>query len=473
MIRQQATYELARREFYTYCQVINPQFYLDDRLYLKDMCNEIQDFIENATERFLVVNMPPRHGKSYTAKNLTEWLFGFDTKLKVMTGSYNERLSTTFATQVRDTIATKKAGAKVVYNDIFPRVKIKHGEASAMLWALEGNTEKNYLATSPTGTATGFGANILIIDDIIKNSDEAYNEAVLDGHWEWFTNTMLQRTEGSNWKVIIIMTRWAEGDLAGRIIKAYDDVRVIKYSAVLKDGTMLCPSILNKKDYLLKTKEMNADIVEANYNQEPIDIKGRLYDNFKEWEVLPPHDKVRNQTDTADTGNDSLCSINYVVYDKEVYITDLVFTDAKMEETEEAVASLLVTGEVNESIIESNNGGRGFARNVARIIKDKHDSNKCVITPVPQTKNKVSRILTSSAWVQNHIYMPFGWKTRYPNFYKQVMGYMAKGKNAHDDGVDTLASIYEIVTGKVEPKVYSKTDIGLYGRGNAKKNYWR
>ena len=468
----QAKLELARRELYAYCQISNPEFYLDDRTYLRDMCNDIQDFIENATERFLVVNLPPRHGKSYTAKNLTEWLFGSDNKLKVMTGSYNETLSTTFARQVRDTIDTKKAGNKIVYNDIFPNTKVKYGEASASLWALDGNTEKNYLATSPTGTATGFGANIIIIDDIVKNDEEAYNENVLDKHWSWFTNTMLQRTESNNWKVIIIMTRWADNDLAGRVIRSYKDVKVIRYTAVQKDGSMLCPSILNKASYKLKTKEMNVDIVEANYNQQPIDVKGRLYDDFKEWEKLPTFTKKFNQTDTADTGDDFTCSIDYIVYEKEVYITGVVFTDAKMEITEDLVADMLYEDGATESIIESNNGGRGFARNVKRILEEKHGSNKCVITPVPQTKNKVSRILTSSSWVNNHVYMPFGWKNKYPAFYKQVKNYQAKGKNKHDDGVDTLAGIYERVTGKVDPKVYNKSELGLYGNVKAKKTYW-
>ncbi|WP_283512193.1 hypothetical protein [Rhodococcus sp. G-MC3] len=72
--------------------------------------------------------------------------------------------------------------------------------------------EKSYLATSPTCTATGFGAHVELIDDIIKNADEAYNEAVLDKPWEWFTNTMMQRTEGDDWKMTIIMTRWASSD---------------------------------------------------------------------------------------------------------------------------------------------------------------------------------------------------------------------------------------------------------------------
>ncbi|MDY3359125.1 MAG: terminase, partial [Clostridium celatum] len=72
-----------------------------------------------------------------------------------MTGSYNETLSSTFAKQVRDTIATEKSQGITVYQDVFPATKIKYGEASMNKWALEGSQVANYLATSPTGTATG------------------------------------------------------------------------------------------------------------------------------------------------------------------------------------------------------------------------------------------------------------------------------------------------------------------------------
>lgn len=454
-IIQEAKCELARRNLHFYCQLLNPDFYREDRKYLKEMCDVIQDFVENSNERFLVINLPPRHGKSYTATNTTSWLLGKNNKLKIMTGSYNETLSTTFARQVRDTISNEKVGSRIVFNDIFPNTKIKYGEASANMWALSGNTEKNYLATSPKGTATGFGANIILIDDIIKNEDEAYNENELDRHWSWLVNTMLQRTE-QNWKVIVIMTRWAEKDLAGRIIENYDDVRVITFKALQDDGTMLCESLLSKEDYELKIKEMNIDIAEANYNQTPIDVKGRLFSTFKTWDKLPEYTKKYNITDTADTGSDFLCSIDFIEYDNEAYITDIVFTDEKMEVTEELVANMLVNDNVNVSNIESNNGGRGFARNVERIIKEKYKTNRVVINAIPQTKNKQSRILTSSAWVNNHIYFPLNWKNKYPEFYKQLSSYLAKGKNAHDDAPDVLASIYEQLTGKLKPKVVNK-----------------
>lgn len=452
--KRRATIQLARREFWDYCQARYPAYYKDDRAYLRELCDRLQYFYEHSPKRFLVITLPPRHYKSLTASNFTEWAFGKDTTTKVMTGSYNETLSTTFARKVRDTIAERPLqGGPLVYRSIFPKTKIKYGQASVSLWALEGSSQDNYLATSPGGTATGFGANVLLIDDIIKNDKEAYNDMVLEGHWQWFTNTMMQRLEGDNYKVIIIMTRWAKGDLAGRIIDAYgDDVEHIAFKAVQDDGSMLCDEVLSRASYLVKTQEMNEDIVAANYNQEPIDVKGKLYpDDLLTYETIPAEalekGRRRNYTDTADKGTDWLCSIDYIEWNNEAYVTDMVFSDEPMEVTEPAVADMLVADDIEEAEIESNSGGRGFARNVRREMVERHNSNKTVIIEKPQTANKEARILSSSAWVKYHVLMPTNYKSRFKEFAKQVHGYQKKGKNAHDDGPDVLAGMYEKVTG--------------------------
>lgn len=478
-LMNEARLELARRDFYSFCRLMFPRFYLNERWYLAEMCCQIARFISQSDKHFLVINCPPRFGKSLTAQNLSAWLFGQDPTTKIMTASYNEKVSSQFARSVRNMIQTKKLGNRIVYSDVFPWTQVKYGEASAQMWALENSGQTNYLATSPGGTATGFGAHYLLVDDIIKSAEEAYNDNVLNDHWEWFNNTMLSRTEGSNWKIIAIMTRWANGDLAGRIIDSFgDDVEQITYKAVQDDGSMLCESILSRKDYEIKTKEMNVDIAEANYNQKPIDVAGRLYSHFNEWERLPadkdnkPLGAVINFTDTADTGADYLCSISGVEYDKEFYITDLVFTNESMEVTEPAVANLLDRTKTSVAHIESNNGGRGFARNVEAILKQTYSSNRCQFKWESQTHNKESRILASSAWVQNHVYMPLGWKTRYPEFYKQVMSYQRKGRNAHDDAVDVLASIYEYLTTDRTPEIIDKSALGLSARPSARRGYW-
>lgn len=447
-VKREAKKELARRFFYDYCQYRYPSLYKEDREFLKIMCEGIQAFTEQNDKRFLIINLPPRHMKSLTATNLVEWLFGQDNTLKVMTGSYNETLSGSFARKVRDTIDEQPSKGIEVYNNLFPSTKVKYGQASKSLWALEGSSQDNYLATSPTGTATGFGADYILLDDIIKNAEEAYNRMVLEKHIDWFTNTMISRTEGDDWKVIAIMTRWAKDDLAGQIIERYSDlVEVIQFKAVQEDGNMLCEGILNKADYAIKTQEMAPEIVEANYNQQPIDVQGRLYDSFMTWETLPKaakEAKIWNYTDTADKGADYLCSVTYVPIEGDVYILDVVISDEAMEITEPLVAKMLDDLKVHEAVIESNSGGRGFGRNVDRLLDDLQNF-KCVITEKNQTANKEARILTSSAWVQKHVYMPTNWISRYPEFAKQLLAYQRKGKNQHDDAPDVLAGIYERV----------------------------
>lgn len=441
--------ELARREFWEYCKFTSPDFYKEDRTFLKDFANKLQWFIEEAEERFLVVNIPPRHGKSRTATKFVQWLFGkYGIDRKVMTGSYNETLSTTFAKQVRDTIAERPSQGVTVYNDIFPKTKIKYGEASKSLWALEGSSQANYLATSPGGTATGFGCNVMLIDDIIKNDKEAYNENVLQSHIDWFNNTMLSRTEDA-FKIIIIMTRWCTGDLAGYILENFDNVVHINYKAVQEDGTMLCEDILSKEAFALKTKNMNKDIVLANYQQEPIDVKGRLYTSIKTYSEIPKDSSgkplfkyILNYTDTADEGGDFLCSICYGMYENTYYILDILYTKAAMEITEPETAKMLARNNVGVAMIESNNGGRGFARNVERECRQR-GNNHTVVRWFHQNQNKVARILSNSTSVMNNVLFPVNWQDRWPEFANDIMKYQKEGKNAHDDAADALTGVYE------------------------------
>ena len=443
LIKLEAKKELARRDFWYYCKLLGKKdFYNDRKEYLKDLCNQLQSFIDS-NKKILVINMPPRFGKSYTATLFVQWLLGRNNKLKIMTGSYNETLSSTFAKQVRDMIATEQTQGVTVYRDIFPDTKIKYGEASMNKWALEGSQVANYLATSPTGTATGFGADLIVIDDLIKNSEEAYNSNVLEKHIDWFTNTMLSRTE-KGFKLIIIMTRWASNDLAGFILSNYDDVVHINYKAINDDGTPLDEETLSLEDFEFKTKNMAKEIVYANYQQEPIDIKGRLYNEFKTYVELPKEKivKISAYCDTADTGDDFLCNIIYADCKDSAYILDVIYTKEAMEITEPLVAEAYKKFNVNVADIESNNGGRAFARNIERITRDK-GNYKTIVKWFHQSGNKIARILSNSAWVNANVYMPIDWKNKWSEFAKDIISYQKEGKNKHDDGPDALTGVAE------------------------------
>ncbi|HEM2753214.1 TPA: terminase family protein, partial [Streptococcus suis] len=291
LVKKRAQFALARKDFFYYCHLLAGDFYKQDRDYLVNLCRDFQDFMSDDEHDVLVINVGPRHGKSRTAGMFVQWLLGVDPTKKIMTGSYNETLSTTFSKNVRNAIQMSKADEGVfVYSDIFPDTRIKRGDGAMNLWSVEGGYN-NYLATSPTGTATGFGADVIIIDDLIKNAEEANNASVLEKHWEWFTNTMLSRLE-TNGKLIIIMTRWHSNDLAGKAVRELPDKGYhVKHISLKtydeKTDTMLCEDVLSKEEYFKRSKTMGADIASANYQQEPIDIKGRLYSEFKTYVDKP------------------------------------------------------------------------------------------------------------------------------------------------------------------------------------------
>lgn len=440
---------------------------------MRDICNTLQNFTES-NKRAIIFNMPPRHGKSFTATHLVEWLLGINPDLKVMTASYNETLSTRFSKKVRDDIQEVKADEdRTVYSDIFPNTQIRDGDAAVNLWSLKGSYN-NYLSTSPTGTATGFGANYIIVDDIIKNSAEAYNKTVKDKHWEWLCNTMLSRLEAGG-KIIIIMTRWADDDLAGRLIKEMpkEDIEVINYKAVQPDGSMLCEDILSKKACEEKKRLMGLHVWSANYQQEPIDLKDRLYSGFKTYEDIPRDRNgnplftaIKSYTDTADEGSDYLCHIVYGEYQKEAYVLDVIYTQKPMEYTEGMVAESLFNFNVRVADIESNNGGKGFARAVQDRLRTQYKSNMCRVQWFHQSANKISRILTNAPWVMSHVYFPVNWRDKWPEFYDSLMTYQREGKNAHDDSCFVAGTMISTIHGdipieKIRPGERVITPVGI------------
>ncbi len=435
---------LARRRFYDYCQVLSPDFYKEDRVYLRALCNEYQEFIEGSCS-VMIVAIPPRHGKTRTLTNLAGWYLGKNPDKKVMVGAYNETLSESFSKDVKTPIETVPFDKDIiVYRDIFPNIGMKKGSSAINTWTLRGQ-HSTFLATSPGGTATGFGANLLILDDLIRNALEANNAAALEALWLWFSNTMIQRLEEGA-KLIINATRWHTNDPAGMAIKFFTSIgkefKLIELKAHLGDGVMLCPEILSYESYLEKCLLMGADIASANYQQIPIDIKGKLYKGFKTYSELPPSRGVYSYCDTADEGKDYLCNIIYADVNHEAYVLDVLYTKSPMEITEPEVAKRLTQFKVIRAKIESNNGGRGFARTIERLLL----SNRNYFTTVKwfhQSKNKDSRILTHATWVMDHVYFPENWASKWPEFYESMVTYQSEGKNAHDDAQDCLTGVSE------------------------------
>lgn len=484
---------LCRVDFWEYCHVESPEFYTHENWHLKLLCWVLQALYEKRLtkqgfwdvchmyapawfiESFdwdrleddriyvkLIINIPPRTGKSRTLVNFCKWVFGKSKKNKVITGSYNDDMAQDFSRYTRDGIQAEKTFPhEIAYTDVFPDTNIKRGDSSYGKWALEGQFF-SYKGAGVGGAVTGKGCNISIVDDPVKDAQEAFNEGRLDVIWTWYSSTFRSRLEKGGIQ-IVNMTRWAERDICGRLLdpKGKEGIRrnewfVLVMTAcddVRKGGTgeMLCPALLDRSMYEDLRDTLDESIFDANYKQQPVDKKGRLYKEFKTYTTLPKDpetgdllfEKIINYTDTADTGEDYLTSIVAGLYNGYAYVLDVLHTKAPMEETEPQTAELLFRNGVNDSRIESNNGGRGFARNVERILWEKYKTRKVAIRWFHQSKNKQARIFAGSSTVMRTVLFPEDWAQRWPDYYKAMVDYKAEGKNLHDDAPDATTGLIE------------------------------
>ena len=221
-------------------------------------------------------------------------------------------------------------------------------------------------------------------------------------------------------------------------------MRQLTFTAEQPDGSMLCDEVLSRADFEKKKATMGEDIVQANYNQQPIDLKGRLYGEFKTYKSLPPFfDYIRSYTDTADEGNDYLVTIVYGVYLDCLYVLDVYLSQENNEHTERPNAAMLARNNVNLAIIESNNGGKGFARNVRALIKKLYPNKRVAIRWFHQSKNKKARIISEATTVMDKVIMPYNWRERWPEFEKQLYKYQRDGDNEHDDVPDCITGCVE------------------------------
>lgn len=686
--------QLARQSFYEFCRIQLPAFYMDHRGYLQSICDTLQAFVEDRLlrpdgrpVRNLILNVAPRHGKTLTSDLLCRWMFGHDPTIPIIRACYNENLSGRSARTVRDGICELKADpSAIIYSDIFPGTQIKKGDAGQQMWSLEGQ-HFSFLATSPGATLTGFGARLGVIDDIVKNAEEAFNPRVLDEEWNWycfvedteitmqtgaklikdigvgdivltynhtkcimehkrvcridskpatvyalrfsngrdikctgnhkfFTNygylsieeilqdmrrsvapgedllfpfmqieglrptksfdklsklpstdtdgttepsssilffglsidlqnervsyetpnvvenprgrerevqevpkvqrytetacpsyrpqhneqrtgeshcsmrivpytvsqltqlpendiqrvydievednhnffangmlvhncdTWLSRLEAGA-KQLIIMQRWATGDLCGRLLAwRPQDWHLITYPVCNDKGEMLAPDILSKEDYEVRKEVTDPVIFASIYHQEPFDVQGSLYGEFKTYQYgsLPKFESIAAYFDTADEGSDYLAGGVFGLYQNQAYMIEVLYTQASMESTEPMAAELLSDREVNTVMIESNNGGRGFARNVERLLREA-GNHKTEVRWFHQSENKRARILTNATVVTNSIIMPHDWRTRWPAF-ASALRIQKEGKWAHDDAPDVLTGVTEHFLGQ-------------------------
>lgn len=221
----------------------------DAQLFHRALAKALQE-VERGDYQKLIITMPPRHGKSEMAsKTFPAWFVGRDPYRHVMVASYNQPFANDFGKAVRDIMSSE------VYQKVFPDCKLKRGSKAADRLQTERGGVLAFVGRG--GSITGRGANLFIIDDPIKNSKEANSETIREECWTWFNNDVLSRGMDDSARMIIIMTRWHEDDLVGRITDPENvhynaeeakEWKIIKIPALCEDESSDVEKALGRKN---------------------------------------------------------------------------------------------------------------------------------------------------------------------------------------------------------------------------------
>jgi len=280
--RELAQRQLSRRHLIGSVIRFNPD-YLAGWVH-KDICSRLEKFmrdVEEGRSPRLMLQMPPRHGKSTLASvEFPAWVLGHHPDWELMVTSYAETLALDFSRSVRERMRDPE------YNVLFPETKLDRENQNAKGWK---TTKKGmFLPAGVEGPLTGKGAHILTIDDPIKNSQEAESELKRSGILKWYGSTAYTRLAPGG-GVLIIQTRWHLDDLSGRLemdmAEGNGDVfEVVRYPAVAvedekyrKKGDSLHPERYNYAQLKMIRKAVGERTWAALYQQNPVPDEGAQF----------------------------------------------------------------------------------------------------------------------------------------------------------------------------------------------------
>ena len=489
-LRKQIKIAIASKSFWEFCKAMAPSFYTEEKIYLKNLCYRLEAFLDS-DKLFLFVSQPPQSGKSLTVKLYELYVLGKNIQTRIITASYNTMVSLNISQAVRDKINEESFDDEtLVYHDIFPNVHLKRNASEKKKWQIEGSYQPNYLSSSPNGTLTSFAADLFIVDDIIKDATTALNENALKKIEDWYHDTVQSRQVG-NCKTIFVMTRWSNADLTAVVKRDCEKVGIeyeeIVFRAIEDDGTILKGYQLTPQRWKLLQATMSKEILEANYNQKPIDgLEGRLFKNWKTYveyregetkeeeknrylptticAAPPSFDTILSYVDGADTGEDFFCGIIFGVYKQKLFFLDCLFTQEAVEYTEPMFAKMLNDWGVNHVLIERNNGGRQFERNIKRILELEYENTICYVEGFTQSNTKITRILNDAHNFMRFMLFPINVETKFAEYFDQMSRYQRKGKNAHDDAPDASIGCIEMARalGYIDTEEYKNTTKRYY-----------
>lgn len=451
--------------------------------------------------RNLIIQAPTQHGKSEgSSRLLPAMMLGLNPDLKIILASYADTIAKDFNRDVQRLIDCDE------YRGVFPETRLNGSNVVTVA--------TNYLRNSSVfeivghigslrvvgrgGSLTSKTADVMIFDDLYKDSSEANSPVVRIGAWDWYTKVARTRLHNDS-QQLIVFTRWHPEDIIGKIIdsepvivaKRWSDLEdvqrgtwvLVNFEAIKtgepteidprKPGEPLWPE-RHSLEKLQALRALDPIGFECMQQGNPGNAEGRLYQPFKTYiEKSDWGTYVRSgcYVDVADEGDDWTAAIAYDVYKSPneawneqtkrfepilfALVTGIEFTDANTDVTSVTVPRLINETGTQKAWIESNNGGAQFEKVVRRKVK-------AMTVPFYQGGNKESRIVTNAPFVNQSVIFPFGWETRWPKAYEHLTGFLRNfSANRHDDIEDCVTGILEKELAEGDAKPYGAAVRGV------------
>lgn len=307
-----------------------------DGAHIRLMCDTVQDFLENGKEETLVITMPPRHMKSTVISNaLPAWWVSVHPQSEIILASYSISLARKNARACRQLLDDSW------HRRCFPGQSFAVDKADELQLVGKSNGRPNILAAGVAGPLTGSGADIIVIDDPIKDAQEAESSVFRDRVYEWYRWVVESRLSPGG-KKIVVMTRWHHEDLVGCILR--DDrpsCRILDMPAIDSGGNALWPERYPVDVLLRKKQVLGSRAFEAQYQGRPTPLEGGMF--RRSWFRVGPRmgpDAVRcRYWDKAATheGGDWTVGVLMAESDGQYCVEDVVRLQGSPREVQETV----------------------------------------------------------------------------------------------------------------------------------------
>lgn len=400
----------------------------------------------------LLISLPPRTGKTTYGIRFLAWICGKYPEYTQLATSYSDSITTNFYIGVLEIVSSDR------FIKCFTDCPIVNQNAKREEIWLKVMKRYPSIAFVPVGgSVTGRveANNYLYVDDIISGMEEAMSKPRLDKLWEIFSvNFYQRRKEGC--KLIMIATRWSVHDpmsVVERLNEGNPRFKSIKIPCFDENGesNFKFKGGFSTQYYLDIKNTIDPISFNALFMQEPVEREGLLYheEDLQYYFELPSEapDSIIAVCDSKNMGKDYVASVIAYVYGEYAYVEDIVYNDGLPETTIPIVANVWTRNKVVLGEIEANNGGEYYAKLVDDEIKSK--GHKTSIRTFFSTNNKTVRIITYSDFVKKQLIFKhkstYSANSDYAKFMKDIFSWTQKGKNAHDDSVDSLSMMADMI----------------------------